>query len=99
MASGIKPTVGLLGALNLQEESLKKHSVLLNDSESESEDNSITATSNVGVTTNELFDSFQNKYVNKDTGFRLQRLKAYREDGHMQSLARAVFDFSIQGTI
>ena len=33
--------------------------------------------------------------MNKDTGFRLQRLKAYREDGHMQSLARAVFDFSM----
>ena len=94
MASGLKPTVGLLGEFNLQE-SLKKHSILLNDSESENEDNIITATSNVGVTTNEFFDSFQNKYVNKDTGFRLQRLKAYREDGHMQSLARAVFDFSM----
>ena len=49
MASGLKPTVGLLGELNLQEESLKKHSVLLKDSESKSEDNSITATSNVGL--------------------------------------------------
>ena len=95
MASGLKPTVDRLGEFNLQEESLKKHSILLNDSESENEDNIITATSNVGVTTNEFFDSFQNKYVNKDTGFRLQRLKAYREDGHMQSLARAVFDFSM----
>ena len=40
-------------------------------------------------TTNEFFDSFQNKYVNKDTGFRLQRLKAYREDSHMQFLTLA----------
>ena len=49
MASGLKPTVGLLGEFNLQEESLKKHYILLNDSESENEDNIITATSNVGL--------------------------------------------------
>ena len=49
MASGLKPTVDRLGEFNLQEESLKKHSILLNDSESENEDNNIPATSNVGL--------------------------------------------------
>ena len=44
---------------------------------------------------NEFFTAFQNKYNNKDIGFRMARLKAYREDSTMQSLARAVFDFSL----
>ena len=46
------------------------------------------------ATTNEFYTSFQNKYNNNGIGFRMARLKAYHKDSTMQSLARAVFDFS-----
>ena len=43
----------------------------------------------------ECFSWFSNKFANKDAGYRLNKLKLYREDSQMQSLAKSVFDFSM----
>ena len=71
---------------------IKKLSLLLNDSDSD--DNILKE----GVDEGEFVDCFSwfnNKFVNKDAGYRLSKLKMYRENSQMQSLAKSVFDFSM----
>jgi hypothetical protein len=88
-----------MAELSLKESTLKKHSVLLFDSSSDSDgegnERKTTETNNEEVSSNEFFDAFHNKFTKKDAGYRMKSLKAYREDGIMQSLARSVFDFSM----
>ena len=43
----------------------------------------------------DFFDAFQNKFLEKTEGEHLQCLKALREDSHMQSMERSVFDFKM----
>ena len=74
------------------EKNTKKHSLLLQDSSSESETEGTTKGEGVA---NEFFGSFKIKYIKKDVGFRISCLKAYREDNTMQNLARAVLDCSM----
>ena len=88
----------LAGEAQTPKESLKKLSVLhKSSSESEIEDSVHRQTvSNKEVTAaTDFFSAFQNKHTNKDAGYRLSRLKAYREDSQMQNLATAIFDFSL----
>ena len=105
MAS-LKSSAGVVGEAQMREGSIIKYSMLLQDSSSDSDTNATARRpiiadkgpldSNIGVATaNEFFTAFQNKYNNKDIDFRMARLKAYREDSTMQSLAKAVFDFSL----
>ena len=56
-----------------------------------------TETNNEGVSSNEFFDAFHNKFIKKDAGYRFSWLKAYCEDGQMKNLAMAIFDFSLDG--
>ena len=84
---------------NIQgDDAIKKHSLFLQDSSSDSESethkNKPTADNIEDIAANEFFTPFRNKYVKKDLSFRMNRLKAYREDSLMQTLAKAVFDFS-----
>ena len=105
MAS-LKSSAGVVGEAQMREGSIIKYSMLLQDSSSDSDTNATARRpiiadkgpldANKGdATVNEFFTAFQNKYNNKDIDFRMARLKAYREDSTMQSLARAVFDFSL----
>ena len=66
--------------------------MLLNDSDSD--DDNLKE----GVDDGEFVDCFgwfNNKFANKDAGYRLNTLKMYRENSQMQSLAKSVFDFSM----
>ena len=85
---------------NIQgDDAIKKHSLSLQDSSSdkESEKNTRrpTAVNIKDINADEFFAPFRNKCVKKDMGSRMNRLKAYREDSLMQTLAKAVFDFSM----
>ena len=107
MAS-LKSSAGVVGEAQMREGSIIKYSMLLQDSSSDSDTNATARRpiiadkgpldANKGdATANEFFTAFQNKYNNKDVGFRMARLKSYHEDSLMQSLARAVFDFNLDG--
>ena len=70
----------------------RKFSLLINDSDSD--DNILKEGVDEGETV-DCFSWFNNKFANKDAGYRLSKLKMYREDSQMQSLAQSVFDFSM----
>ena len=70
---------------------IKKLSLLLNDSDSD--DNNLKE--GVEGEIIDCFSWFNNKFANKDAGYRLSKLKMYRENSQMQSLAKSVFDFSM----
>ena len=66
---------GLLAKLSLKENTLKNHSVLLfessSDSDGEGNGRKTTETNNQGVSSNEFFDAFHNKFTKKDAGYRM----------------------------
>ena len=72
---------------------IRKFPLLINDSDSD--DNILNVGLDESVQTVECFSCFNNKFANKDAGYRLSKLKMYREDSQMQSLAKSVFDFSM----
>ena len=92
-------SVGLGGEANTSNKQIKKLSILLNDSDSDddyiSNQTIIDKTTNENLQMVEHFDGFNNKFLNKDAAYRLKKLKLFREDDQMQSLAKAVFDFSM----
>ena len=96
---------GLFVESIFSDSAIRKHSILLNDSsDSDSNDNTNIANENIETISgerlaSEFFGVFTNKFTNKDLGVRMQKLKLFREDGHMQSLARAVFDFSMDDKV
>ena len=67
--------------------------MLINDSDSD--DNILNRGLDESVQAVECFSWCSNKFANKDAGYRLNKLKLYREDSQMQSLAKSVFDFSM----
>ena len=71
---------------------IKKLSILLNDSDSD-DNNENEGVEDVGYV--DCFSWFNNKCANKDAGYRLNKLRMFREDSQMQSLAKSVFDFSM----
>ena len=91
-------SAGLGGEINSSSKQIKQLSLLLNDSDS---DDDIYNTTNLNrnlddcVQTVECFGWFNNKFLNKDAEYRLTKLNIYREDSQMQSLAKSVFDFSM----
>ena len=93
MASSQKSATSLAEA-NSKVEAIRKHSVLLEDSDSEEVDRScIKETADIEV---EFFEPFHNKFTKKSEGERFQLLKIYSEDNNMQLMAKAVFDFSME---
>ena len=93
MSSSQKST-NLLAETMAKAEAIKKHSVLLEDSDSEEADRSyIKETAEIEV---EFFEPFHNKFTKKSEGERFQLLKIFREDSNMQLMAKAVFDFSME---
>ena len=67
---------------------IKKLSILLNDSDSDDNDQN-EGVEDVGFV--DCFSWFNNKCANKDAGYRLNKLRMFREDSQMQSLAKSVF--------
>ena len=63
---------GLMAESSLQENTLKKHSVLLfecfSDSDEEGNGRKTIETNNEGVSSNEFFDPFHNKFTKTDAG-------------------------------
>ena len=77
---------------------IKKHSVLLHDSDSEDNVNITTRSESIREVCEqvvECFGLFSNKFLNKDAEYRLKKLKLFREDSQMQSLPKSVFDLSM----
>ena len=65
---------------------------MLNDSDSD-DNNENEGVEDVGYV--DCFSWFNNKCANKDAGYRLNKLRMFREDSQMQSLAKSVFDFNM----
>ena len=89
-------SVGLGGEATSTESKIKRHSMLLRDSDSEDEIIVTSRLESAGIIPDQVVDFFApfvNKLTNKDAGYRLQKLKKFREDSQMQTLAKAVFDF------
>ena len=72
---------------------IHKFSVLFQDSDSEENEKKQDETIQTEDVDQNYFKAFQNKFADKTEGQRHQILKALREDAHIQSLAKAVFDF------
>ena len=94
MANAQVPSMQLVEA-NSRGDTLKKNSVMLQDSDSEGNETKPTETVNKEASGSDFFDAFLNKFTKKNEGERLQALNAYREYSNMQKMAKAVFDFSI----
>ena len=71
---------------------IKKLSLLLNDSDSD-DNNQNEGVEDVDFV--DCFSWFNNKCANKDAGYTLNKLRMYRENSQMQALAKSVFDFSM----
>ena len=72
--------------------------MILNDSDSDdtiSNTTSLDRNLDESLETVDCFGWFNNKLINKDADYRLKKLKVFREDSQMQSLAKSVFDFSM----
>ena len=79
-------------------DAIRKHYVLLDDSDSDGADKStdrnyIKEAAEVEV---EFFEPFHSRFTKKSEGERFQNLKIYREDNNMQLIAKAVFDYSME---
>ena len=81
---------------NFKADANRKHSVLLDDSDSEGVDKSMETNYIKATAEIEFFEPFHNKFTKKSEGERFQSLKIYREDNDMQLMAKAVLDFCIE---
>ena len=91
-------SAGLGGDINSTNKQIKKLSLLLNDLDSDDDISNTTSLDRnleESLQTVEWFGWFNNKFINKDADYRLKKLKLFREDSQMQSLAKSVFDFSM----
>ena len=90
------PLTALFGDSVMQEQ-IRKHSTLFNDSSDS--DGEVRNTDEVVVTdivpAVEFFEAFVNKFTNKDTEYRANKLKLFREDCSIQVMAKTAFDFNL----
>ena len=76
-------SAGLGGKTISIDNQIKKLSILLNDSDSEDNANTTTRSESIRDECEQVvkcFGSFVNKFTNKDAGYRLKKLKLFRED-------------------
>ena len=90
------PFTALFGDSVMQEQ-IRKHSTLFNDSSDS--DGEVRNTDEVVVTdivpAVEFFEAFVNKFTDKDTEYRANKLKLFREDCSIQVMAKTAFDFNL----